>query len=340
MPEKNTPITMKDIARELNVSVATVSRALKDSPRISAKRRNEIRRYAEEHNFSPNIIAESLRNRRVIKVIGVIVPQFTHFYFSSVLSGIEEEADKYDYRILVAQSLEQYDREVEICKSFYENKVCGILVSQAINTSRYDHFADLINKNVPLVFFDRICTGMNTCRVVVDDYMGSLAAVEYLIKTGCRHVAFYGSSMNLEISKNRYNGWHDALQKHGIDPATCVKIYCDNREHAESITPEVLKMENRPDAFFAVNDDTAIGIMYTAKHMGLRIPEDISVCGFTNGQRAIACDPMLTTVEQNGKEVGRQAANILIGKAEGLIPLDKIEKRVVRTRLVVRGSTK
>lgn len=338
MPEKNTPITMKDIARELKVSVATVSRALKDSPRISAKRRDEIRRYAEEHNFSPNIIAESLRNRRVIKVIGVIVPQFTHFYFSSVLSGIEEEADKYGYRILVAQSLEQYDREVEVCRSFYENKVCGILVSQAINTSKYDHFTDLINKNVPLVFFDRICTGMNTCRVVVDDYMGAFSAVEYLIKTGCRHIAYYGSSMNLEISKNRYNGWHDALRKHGID--RCVKRFCDNREHAERITPEVLNMEDRPDAFFAVNDDTAIGIMYTAKHMGLRIPEDISVCGFTNGQRAIACDPMLTTVEQNGKEVGRQAASILIGKAEGRIPLDKIEKRVVRTRLVVRGSTK
>lgn len=340
MPEKNTPITMKDIARELKVSVATVSRALKDSPRISAKRRDEIRRYAEEHNFSPNIIAESLRNRRVIKVIGVIVPQFTHFYFSSVLSGIEEEADKYGYRILVAQSLEQYDREVEVCRSFYENKVCGILVSQAINTSKYDHFTDLINKNVPLVFFDRICTGMNTCRVVVDDYMGAFSAVEYLIKTGCRHIAYYGSSMNLEISKNRYNGWHDALRQHGIDPDSCVKRFCDNREHAERITPEVLNMEDRPDAFFAVNDDTAIGIMYTAKHMGLRIPEDISVCGFTNGQRAIACDPMLTTVEQNGKEVGRQAASILIGKAEGRIPLDKIEKRVVRTRLVVRGSTK
>lgn len=277
---------MKDIARELKVSVATVSRALKDSPRISAKRRDKIRRYAEEHNFSPNIIAESLRNRRVIKVIGVIVPQFTHFYFSSVLSGIEEEADKYGYRILVAQSLEQYDREVEVCRSFYENKVCGILVSQAINTSKYDHFTDLINKNVPLVFFDRICTGMNTCRVVVDDYMGAFSAVEYLIKTGCRHIAYYGSSMNLEISKNRYNGWHDALRKHGIDPDNCVKRFCDNREHAERITPEVLNMEDRPDAFFAVNDDTAIGIMYTAKHMGLRIPEDISVCGLPTHCRA------------------------------------------------------
>mgnify|MGYP000081483214 CR=1 FL=1 len=307
---------MKDIARELKVSVATVSRALKDSPRISAKRRDEIRRYAEEHNFSPNIIAESLRNRRVIKVIGVIVPQFTHFYFSSVLSGIEEEADKYGYRILVAQSLEQYDREVEVCRSFYENKVCGILVSQAINTSKYDHFTDLINKNVPLVFFDRICTGMNTCRVVVDDYMGAFSAVEYPHQDRMQAYTYYGSSMNLEISKNRYKRMARRAAQARHRPRQLREKILRQREHAERITPEVLNMEDRPDAFFAVNDDTAIGIMYTAKHMGLRIPEDISVCGFTNGQRAIACDPMLTTVEQNGKEVGRQAASILIGKAE------------------------
>lgn len=115
---------------------------------------------------------------------------------------------------------------------------------------------------------------------------------------------------------------------------------CDNREDAERVTPAVLESDNRPDAFFAINDDTAIGIMYTAKRMGLRVPDDISVCGFTNGQRAVACDPMLTTVEQNGYEVGRLAADILIGKAEGRIPVDKVEKRVVRTRLIVRGTTK
>ena len=240
----------------------------------------------------------------------------------------------------MAQSDEDYEREVETCRSFYENKVCGIIVSQSKNTYRYDHFQELMDKGVPLVFYDRICTGVNSSRVTVDDYMGAYAAVEYMINTGCRRIAFYGSSMKMEISKNRYNGWHDALRKHGLDPEGCVRMECDNREDAERVTPAVLESDNRPDAFFAINDDTAIGIMYTAKRMGLRVPDDISVCGFTNGQRAVACDPMLTTVEQNGYEVGRLAADILIGKAEGRIPVDKVEKRVVRTRLIVRGTTK
>ncbi len=330
---------MKDIARELGVSVATVSRALKDSPRISAAVRERVKEYAREHNFSPNLMAESLRNRKVMKIIGVIIPQFAHFYFSTILSGIEEEAKKRGYLLMVAQSNEDYEREVEICRAFYENKVSGIIVSQAKNTQRYDHFQFLIDRGVPLVFYDRICTGVNTSRVVVDDYMGAFAAVEHLVKTGCRRIAFYGSSMKLEISKNRYNGWRDALLKHGINPDACVCKTCDNRADAEEITPEVLMRPDRPDAFFAVNDDTAIGIMYTAKRMGFRVPNDIAVCGFTNGQRAVSCDPMLTTVEQNGREVGRQATAILIDAAEGIIPPDKVEKRVVRTKLIVRGTT-
>ena len=340
MPDNNAPITMKDIARKFGVSVATVSRALKGNTRISEETRNKITAYAREHNFSPNLMAESLRSNKTMKIIGVILPQFTHFYFSSVLSGIEDEALKHGYRLLVAQSGEEYEREVDTCRSFYENKVCGIIVSQAKDTRNYDHFQRLIDIGMPLVFFDRICTGINSSRVTVDDYMGAFSAVEYLIGTGCRNIAFYGTTMKLEISKNRYNGWYDALRKHGLNPDECVKMECDNREDAERVTPAVLRMDNRPDAFFAINDDTAIGIMYTAKRMGLRVPEDVSVCGFTNGQRAIACDPMLTTVEQNGYKVGRQAADILIGKVEGRIPIDKVEKRVVRTKLIVRGTTK
>ena len=136
------PLTMKDIARELGISVATVSRALKDSPRISLERRTAIQQYAREHHFTPNVIAESLRFSRIqpIKVIGVIIPEFTHFYFSSVLSGIEEEASARGYRIMVAQSGEGYEREVKICQSFLENKVCGVIVSQAKDTHKYDHF--------------------------------------------------------------------------------------------------------------------------------------------------------------------------------------------------------
>ena len=335
-------LTMKDIAREFNVSVATVSRALRDSAHISADRRAAIQQFAREHNFTPNALAGSLRHSRVqpLKVIGVIIPEFTHFYFSSVLSGIEEEASSRGYRIMVAQSSEQYEREVRICQSFYENRVCGVIVSQAKDTRQYDHFQRLIDAGVPLVFYDRICTGINTSRVVVDDYMGAYNAVSYLIETGCQRIAFYGSPMTLEISKNRYNGYRDALLKHGMKPDDSLVRVCDNRDDAEAMTPDLLSSDNRPDGFFAINDDTAIGIMYTAKRMGFRVPDDVSVCGFTNGQRAVACDPMLTTVEQRGVKVGEETADVLIGLVEGTIPLEKAERRVVRTRLIIRGTTR
>ena len=340
--KENEPITMKDIARELGISVSTVSRALQDSPRISKERRQAIQQYAREHNFTPNVLAESLRLSRVKpqKLIGVIIPNFVHYYFASVLSGIEDKASAMGYRLLVATSQESYEREVHICKSFYENKVCGIIVSQAKDTQRYEHFQRLMDAGVPLVFYDRICTGVNASRVVVDDYQGAFNAVSHLIETGCRRIAFFGAALNMEISKNRFNGYKDALLKNGLPYDETITRICDNRADAEAVAPELLQMDERPDAFFATNDDTAIGIMYTAKRMGLRIPADLSICGFTNGYRAIACDPMLTTVEQRGVRVGEEAADILIGHVEGSIPTDKVERRIVRTRLVVRGSTR
>ena len=215
-----------------------------------------------------------------------------------------------------------------------------MIVSQAKDTRNYDHYQRLIDAGIPLVFYDRICTGVNASRVVVDDYMGAYNAVTHLIETGCERIAFYGSPMQLEISKNRFNGYKDALLKHGLAVDEGIVRVCDNRAEAESVTPEILALDHRPDAFFAVNDDTAIGILYTAKRLGFKVPEDISICGFTNGQRAIACDPMLTTVEQRGRLVGEEAAEILIDKVEGLSPLAKIEKRIVRTRLIIRGTTR
>ena len=333
---------MKDIARELGISVATVSRALKDSPRISEERRRMIQQFAREHNFYPNVIGSALRHSRVAttKIIGVVVPEFTHYYFSSVLTGIEETAMARGYYIMVALSNEQYERETRICEMFHRLKVCGVIVSQAKDTQHYEHFQRLLDSGIPIVFYDRICTGFNASRVVVDDYRGTYNAVSYLIQTGCKRIAFYGSTMLLEISKNRYNGYKDALLKNGIPVDESIVRICDNRSDAELITPTMMALENPPDAYFAVNDDTAIGILYTVKHAGLRVPEDVSICGFTNGQRAVACDPMLTTVEQRGTRVGEEAVDILIDKVEGMMPVEKVEKRVVRTKLIIRGTTR
>ncbi len=340
--DRNAPMNMKDIAQELGVSVATVSRALKDSPLISEEMRKTIQSFAHEHNFYPNAIGEALRHARVmpIRIIGVIVPELTHYYFSSILTGIEEATFARGYNIMVSLSDEKYEREVRICENYHRSKVCGVIVSQAKDTHNYDHYQKLIDAGIPLVFYDRICTGVNASLVVVDDYMGAYNAVTHLIESGCKRIAFYGSPMQLQISKNRYNGYKDALLKHGMEVDEQIVRVCDNRSDAEIVTPEILALDHRPDAFFAVNDDTAIGILYTVKRAGFKVPDDISICGFTNGQRAIACDPMLTTVEQRGHVVGEEAAEILMDKVEGFSPLDKIEKRVVRTRLIIRGTTK
>ena len=333
---------MKDIARELGISVATVSRALKNSPHISKSRREQIIAYAHEHKFFPNPIAAQLRQSHTtpVKTIGVIIPQFVHHYFSSVLSGIEQVASEAGYRIMVAQSGESYDREVEICNSFYHNKVCGIIVSQAKNTTQYDHFEQLQAAGVPLVFYDRICPGINANRVVSDDYMAAFTAVSHLVETGCKRIAIYGSNANMEIARNRLNGFKDAIFHHGMKVDESLIFNCDNREQAEHITPNVLATENRPDAFFAINDDTAVGILSIVKKAGFKIPDDISICGFTNNSFATVCDPPLTTVDQHGVKIGQESAKIIIDIAEGRISPEKVTKRVVKTDLIVRGTTR
>ena len=342
MEDNNSPMTMKDIARELGVSVATVSRALKDSPSISRERREAIQAFAREHNYLPNAIAEQLRNSRKSppKVIGVIVPEFVHYYFATVLAGIEQEACKRGYRIIVAASHESQQHEVEICEAFYKNKVCGIIASQAKETVDYSHFVRLEKQRVPLVFYDRICPAINASRVVVDDYMGTFKAVSHLIDSGCRRIAFYGASPNMEIAKNRFNGYKDALYQHGLKLDEQIVRLCETRDEAERITPELLNLDNAPDAFFTVNDDTAIGVLYEVKRRGIKIPDEVSICGFTNSTYAQTCDPPLTSVEQNGYAVGREAAEILIGIVEGILPSDHAVKRIIKTHLIERQTTK
>lgn len=332
-----TQITIKDIAHALNVSTSTVSRALKNNPDISQETRDMVNAYAAQHHYTPNVMAANLRASRS-NTIGVIVPQLVHHFFSCVLSGIESAASQAGYNIIVAQSNESYEQEVRIVQAFQEARVCGVIASLAKETSVYDHYAELQNDKVPIVFFDRICTGLKTERVVVDDYAGSFAAVEYMIQTGCKRIFFCGADPHLEITKNRRNGYLDAMKKYRIPVDESMVLLCDSRERAIAMTPDLLERPDRPDGFFAINDETAAGILHCCKQMGLRVPDEVSICGFTDGTIAQSTDPKLTTVEQHGEEVGGSAFQILmekLGKAK-----EKTGNRIVRTNLVVRGTTK
>lgn len=312
---------------------------MKDNPDISQETRDAIHKYAREHNYKPNALALNLRTSRS-NTIGVIVPQLVHHFFSCVLSGIEEMAAKAGYNILVAQSNELYEREVNIVHSFLASRVCGVIASLAKDTSQYDHYQELLDNNIPIVFYDRICTGINTERVVVDDYAGSYAAVEYMIQTGCKRIFFYSAAPHLEISKNRRNGYLDAMKRYKIPVDDSMIRLCDTREQAIAITPDLLEGKDRPDGFFAINDETASGILYSCKLVGLRVPDEVSICGFTDGAIAQSTDPKLTTVEQHGEEVGRSAISLLIDKIDGNNAQARSSNKIVRTNLVVRGTTK
>jgi LacI family transcriptional regulator len=196
-----------------------------------------------------------------------------------------------------------------------------------------------MESDIPLVFFDRICIDLNTDRVVVDDYAGAFAAVEYLIQTGCKRIAFYTSPLHLEISKNRKNGYLDALRKYNISFDDSLIKVCDTREEAIIITPEILDRPDRPDGFFSTNDHCAAGILYACKLAKLRVPDDVAIMGFSDGELAKACDPMLSTVEQHGYEMGRHAAKLLIDKING-VTRGQYKNKIVKTNLIIRGTTR
>jgi LacI family transcriptional regulator len=333
-----TQITIKDIARELNISPSTVSRALKNHPDISQETKNEVNEFARKHNYKPNALALSLRTSRN-NTIGVIVPEIIHFFFSSVLSGIEEVANSEGFNVIICQSNEDYEKEKKNTQALISTRVSGVLASLSKHTTNYNHFQDIVDVGIPLVFFDRICIGINTDRVVVDDYAGAFAAVEYLIQSGCKRIAFFSSPLHLEISKNRKNGYLDALHKYKIPVDESLIRVCDTREEAIIITPEILDRPDRPDAFFAINDHCATCIMYAVKQARLKIPDDISIMGFTDGELAKASDPMLSTVEQHGFDMGKHAAKLLIDKING-VTQGRYTNKIVRTNLIIRGTTR
>ncbi len=339
--EKNV-ITIKDIARDLGVSVSTVSRALQDNPSISKERRKAIQAYAHEHNYQPNSLAAALRLSKTARsnLIGVVLPQFEHYYFSCILTAIEETCYENGYFVIAAQTGDSYEHEREIVEAFRQQKLAGIIISQAKDTTDYRHIEGAITDGIPMVFVDRICTGIRTSRVVIDDYAAGYTATEHLIESGCRRIAFLGATMNLEISKNRYNGYRDAMNKHGLHIDEQLVCQCDNREEAEQLTPKLMKMKERPEGFFAINDDTALGVLYTCKKLGFNVPKDVCICGFADGIRARSCEPQLTTVEQRGREMGRQAAQVMMDTINGKVEPGHYINKIVKTKLIVRGTTR
>ena len=334
--------TIKDIARELQVSSSTVSRALKDYPGISDETKRKVKEMAEKLNYRPNAIALSLRKSRSF-TIGVIIPEVVHFFFSTVISGIEEVAFSRGYNVILTQTNEKLAREKSSIDTMLSNQIDGFLVSYSKETTEFSHFSKLLNQGYPIVFFDRVPEIPGAIHVIVNDYAGAYAATKHLIQQGFSRIVHLAGPSNLKISQERTRGYKDALREFGIPflPELLVECTQGSDEEAHKITAQLLKsISPRPDAFFANNDMAAMGAIQACKSAGFAVPQDIGVVGFSNWQFCSIVDPSLSSVEQNGFRIGSTATEILLDWIEKKINPDTIEPSVVlETELLVRKSS-
>lgn len=330
-------ITIKDIARELGISPSTVSKALKGHRDISSSTKKSVRDLAEKWNYKPDQIALSLKSG-LSKTIGVIVPEIVHYFFSTVISGIEDLAYDSGYTVMFCQSSELYEREVKAVETLLSSRVDGILVSVTKVTENFDHFRKIKDNGIPLVFFDRICDDIDTDKVIVDDEIGAYEAVKHLINIGCKNIIHLSGPPTLNIGKNRKDGYLRALRENNLPLNENNIIRCDSMEDATLVVPGLLKRITRPDGFFAVNDLTAAATMKIIMNMGYNVPDDIAVVGFTSGMISDITNPTLTSVEQHGYLVGKEAVRLLIDRLGKRLDLP-FQTKIIKTELVIKGST-
>ena len=336
---KGSPVTIKDIAKQLGISPSTVSRAIKDHPDISQTTKDQVRELVEKLKYRPNAVALSLRSRKSY-TIAVVVPEIVHHFFSSVISGIEEVAVREGYNVMIFQSNESYDREVQIIQSLATNQADGVLVSVSKTSRKFGHLKELMGEGMPLIFFDRAVEEIEADRIIVDDYNGAFNAVEYLIKTGCKRIAHFAAPQHLQIGYQRKRGYISALEKNGIQPDEVLMVKCDTLEEAMEVTPGIMRLKDPPDAIFAVNDMTATGALQVLKQMRFRVPEDVSIIGFTDGQVAEVTDPPLSSVSQHGFEMGQKAMEMLLSRMNVLESDYPAITNTIPTELVLRGTTR
>ena len=336
---KNTQATIRDLALKLNISISTVSRALRGALDVNPDTKKAVLQLAKELNYEPNKVAQSLRIKKT-NTIGVIVPEIAIHFFSSVISGIQDYAAKHDYSIIICQSLESFETEKNNVHMLVANRVDGLLISLSSQTREFEHLDQLIAKKIPIVLFDRVAESIDVSKVVVDDHDGAFKAVDYLIKTGCRRIAYIGGSLTLSISNQRMKGYTDALKANHIPVCQELMIICDEFHHQPILaTQKLLELQEPPDAIFCMNDPVAILVIQVLKQRKINIPDKISVVGFTNEPVSRYIEPSITTVGQPAYQMGEAAAQLFIDQVEHPESYKPILK-TLPTELIIRNSTR
>jgi len=338
-------VTLKQIAEQLGISITTVSKALKDYPDVSKKTRKLVRETAFMLNYKPNSFAVNLRTRES-KTIGLIIPEIVHHFFSSIIKGIISQAEKKGYLVITLQSNESYELEKKQIDLLLSKRVDGILISLANGTGDYKHLTEIIENDTPLVMFDKIAKIIRCSKVIIDDRKAAYKATEHLIKIGCKKIAHFRGPLLPQNSIDRFLGYKQALIDYGLpyDPTLVYVNDCGDlsfEEGKESIN-QLLKDHNDVDGIFINTDLVAIGAMTEIIKNGIKVPEDISIVGFSNWFMSSVMSPSLTTINQPGFEMGKKAFKLLYKeirdkkKNKAIIYKDVI----LDADLIIRNSTR
>ena len=331
------PATIKDIAKHLNISISTVSRALRNASDVNADTKKAVMELSEQLNYQPNRLALSLRQKQT-HTIGVIVPNLD-YVLASMVKGIDEVALEAGYTVMVCQSNESFGREIVNTKRLLDSLVDGFIISVSSETKSFEHFKKIQERNIPLVVFDRVTPDLIAPSVRIDNQEGGFQATEHLIEQGYKRIAILAGPKNLGISNQRLEGYLNALKKHKLKPDKDLIVYCDfNQDYAYFATQELLAMKKRPDAIFTISDRMALGAMLAIKEKGLKMPQDIGLVGFNNEPIVSLLTPGISSVELPAFDLGKAAAKLFIETIHHQEDMSNVEQ-VLKTKLFVRESS-
>ncbi|UFH36614.1 LacI family DNA-binding transcriptional regulator [Flavobacterium acetivorans] len=334
--------TLKQIAKELNVSVSTVSKALNDSPEISELTKIKIKEYAKLKNYKPNVIGLNLKNRKT-KTIGVIIPNILNSFFAKVFSGIEKVADEKGYNVIMCISNESLEKEAHTLEMLSNGTIDGFILSiseEAQEINEYGHFKDVINEGTPIVMFDRIANDVECDKVIVDDFDSAMNSTQHLIDLGCKNIALVSSVDNLSVGKLRVEGYLQALKDNNIAINERIIIRTNSEEEMKRRVESIFE-NNIIDGIFALDENDSVAALKMGLKRHFRIPEDLAIIGFADGILASRrLTPSLTTVSQHGVEIGEVAAKLLIDRLESEEENKPYETVVIKTVLKERETTK
>lgn len=332
-------VTIYDLARELNLSPATISRGLQNNKRISKETTKRILAKAEEMGYRHNSFASSLRKQKS-HTIGVMVHELNSNFITSVLAGIERVTTEAGYDLIIAHSSESYKKEASNASNLFHKRVDGLIASLSFDTKSLDHFQPYFDKGLPVIFFDRVEENSDTPKVIIDNYKSGYQATQHLIEQGCRRVALVTANLNRNVYAQRFRGYKDALFDHKIPFDQNLVLIKDLSEKCgREAADEVMRMKPRPDGLFITNDFSAAVCLQTFKEKGVRVPEDIAIVGFNNDAISKIVEPQLSTINYPGIDMGEIAARNLIGHLKGETNLLQTNTIIVKSELIIRGSS-